>query len=214
MLRETNDMKDVVVTRKTMEYDGVNVTYATMNITGQDIMKFFPIGTRTLSFNSQMMLNEQEKKNSTKNTKVETKKDVSRKDRFILTYLTWIIVHRVLKPWPKKRSWFELSLVAHAVILSGWRSCLLAVRTSKLPTEIVMEKEMIFLSDTFVQENVVLWKYFYPYQWKQTERTMEKLYVFDKWNTGNKLPIKGAGVLAYPKLFIEKFVPSEKKKEM
>ena len=139
-------MKDVVVTRKTMEYDGVNVTYATMNITGQDIMKFFPIGTRTLSFNSQMMLNEQEKKNSTKNTKVETKKDVSRKDRFILTYLTWIIVHRVLKPWPKKRSWFELSLVAHAVILSGWRSCLLAVRTSKLPTEIVMEKEMIFLS--------------------------------------------------------------------
>ena len=205
MLREKNVMDQIVVVREVMEYDGANVVYYTMNITGKDLMSFFPIDTRTtLSYNTNQL------GSSKMNEKSIQERRAKRKDRFILTYLTWIIVHRVLQPWPKERSWFELSLVAHALILSGWQSCLTAIRLGALPSDIDMSPGDIFLSDEFVTQNVVLWQHYYPDQWKQTERTLEKLYRFDRWNTGVKLPIKGAGVLAYPHLFIKSWMKKDK----
>jgi hypothetical protein len=194
MSREKNVMDQVVVSREVMEYDGANVDYYMMKITGKDLMSFFPVGN-ALPCRNQL--------GSNRIYAAKSEMRAKRKDRFILTYLTWIVVHRVLKPWPKERSWFELSLVAHALILSGWKPCLTAIRLRALPSDIDMSPGHVFLSDEFVNRNVVLWQHYYQDQWKQTERTLEKLYRFDRWNTGIKLPIKGAGVLAYPHIFIK-----------
>ena len=38
--------------------------------------------------------------------------------------------------------------------------------------------------------------------------TLRKLLRFDRFNTGAKLPVKGAGVLQYPGLFVPGFVKS------
>jgi hypothetical protein len=206
MLNETNAIDEIVISREIMEYDGEHVSYKTIQITGRDIVSF--VSQQKSQEESQQPSLSKIATGSTPSSSSEIRVVSilpSRKNCFILTYLTWIIVHRVLKPWPKNRSWYELSLLAHAVLLSGWRTCLLSIRTQQLPKDIVMYEKDLFLPQAFVNEYHLLWKTFYPLQWKQTERTIQKLYAFDRWNTGVKFPVKGAGVLAYPHLFLDDF---------
>ena len=201
LLNDKNILTNIIVSRDVMEYDGNIVSYQTIHITGNDLSNFFNvIHAKTIT--------------STTSCSGRNRSN-DRKNRFILTYLTWIIVHRVLTPWPEERSWFELSIIAHSIILSGWEKCLSLIKnhcsSSSSIDKYVMSKDT-FLNKNFINNNIILWKQFYCYQWEQTKRTFEKLYRFDYWNTGSKLPIKGAGVLAYPHLFINGWEDKRKKR--
>jgi hypothetical protein len=189
-LGKGNEKENVLVTRQVMEYNGRTTSYDTLLITDKDIVEFF--------------------------NQIHSETATTRKDRFVLTYLTWIIVHRVLKPWPEERSWFELSIVAHEIILMGWEQCLRWIRKPVVVQDDAVNYAMPktkFLPKDYVDKNTMLWQTHYPYQWKQTKRTFEKLYRFDYYNTGLKLPIKGAGVLSYPHLFISGWEEKQGKKE-
>ena len=188
-LGKGNETESVLVTRQVMEYNGRTTSYDTLLITDKDIVEFFD--------------------------QIHSETATTRKDRFVLTYLTWIIVHRVLKPWPEERSWFELSIVAHEIILMGWEQCLRLIRKPVVVQDDAVNYAMPktkFLSKDYVDKNTMLWQTHYPYQWKQTKRTFEKLYRFDYYNTGLKLPIKGAGVLSYPHLFISGWEEKQEKR--
>ena len=130
----------------------------------------------------------------------------TRENRFVATYLTWLLVHDVLKPWPDERSWFELSLVAHTILLRGQVATLPALRGGKNSKEKMPAGQR--LQKGYAQAASQVWRSLYPLQWAQTSRTLRKLLRFDQFNTGAKLPIKGAGVLQYPGLFVPGFVKS------
>jgi hypothetical protein len=204
-------------------------------------------------------------------------------NRFIGTYLTWILVH-ALRPWPssvtaaaakknkskankksktsntaaagedsnlsagnagggvdggggggveEERSWFELSLLAHSVLLQGKEATMRAIRMNEREPLLDVIKppphshhpllvsppslrtrgrfpggDMPYLPGAYVEEQARVWRRLYPVQWAQTTRTITNLLRFDPHNTGASLPAKGAGVLQYPQLFCPHFVPA------